>query len=229
MIRQICALAAIAVWLSVIPHSRADLIVNGDFESGNTGFVTQYTFAAGAGIGSQQSFDIITNPADHHPSGGNYGDHTTGTGHMIAVNESLTPNQLVWGQTVPVVPGSGYHFEAFISSWVATAPSQLDVLFNGVSLGTMQAPGTTARWVEFHLDWNSGAATSLNIQLRNITTADVGGDFALDDLSLTGPTQAATVIPEPTSFLLALAGGTGLLGWGWMRRHRGSPHRGGHP
>lgn len=213
------AVAVLAVGLVAAPSARADLIVNGNFESGNTGFTTEYTRVVGA-IGGQFTYDILSNPFPAHPSAASYGDHTTGTGLMMAVNEATSPNRLVWGQTVPVVPGSDYHFSTFISSWVAAAPSRLDVLFNGVSVGTMQAPGVTAQWVEFTLDWNSGAATSLTIALRNITTADIGGDFALDDISLTGPAPAATVVPEPSSLLLALAGGASFAGWCGVRRKR---------
>src|SRR5207237_639953 len=148
-----------------------------------------------------------------------YADHTTGHGFMMAVNESTTANRLVWGETVPVDPNTDYHFSAFISSWTAPAPARLNVLFNGVSIGEMDAPSTTALWVGFTADWNSGAATSAAIELRNINNVDIGGDFALDDISLTGPSlTAAPAVPEPSSLLLALAGGAGVLAWSRRRR-----------
>jgi hypothetical protein len=130
---------------------------------------------------------------------------------MMAVNEARTPNLLIWGQTVAVAQDSHYHFSAFISSWVGTAPSRIDVIFNGVSVGTMSAPSDTARWVEFALDWNSGSATSLAIELRNFTTADIGGYVALDDITLSGP--PATVVAEPSTLRMGLTG-VGLVGCG---------------
>src|SRR5581483_9373517 len=182
-------------------------IINGNFEAGNTGFSTAYTYSPG-NIGAQQSYDILHNPSTAHPSATSYGDHTTGSGLMLAINGSTTANQLIWAQTVAVDPNATYTFSAWISSWVSAAPGQVDVLFNGVSIGTMNAPSTTAVWTPFSATWNSGAATSVNIELRNLSTADVGNDFAIDDLSLSGGPAA---VPEPSSLLLA-ASACGLLG-----------------
>jgi hypothetical protein len=104
-------------------------------------------------------------------------------------------------------------FLAFVSSWVSAAPTRLDVLFNGTSIGVIQAPSTTGVWVEFAANWNSGASTSAMIQLRNVSGADIGGDFALDDISLNGPDP--NVVPEPSSLLLTLFA-MSVFGWHWL-------------
>ncbi|HYT90309.1 MAG TPA: PEP-CTERM sorting domain-containing protein [Gemmataceae bacterium] len=208
-------LCGVLLLLAASP-SRAGFIINGDFSSGNTGFTTNYVYSPGA-IGAQQSYDVLSNPFPAHPSAASYGDHTTGSGLMMAINESTTANQLIWSETVAVMAGSNYLFSAWVSSWVATAPSQVDILFNGVSIGLIQAPSTTAVWVESTATWNSGIATSLTIELRNRTHADVGGDFALDDISLSGPSPAA--VPEPSTIVMALSA-LGVAGLGWLRRRR---------
>ena len=168
----------------------SNLLVNGDFEGGNAGFTTQYTYSHGD-IGPAASYDIVDNPAHSRPHDINpvsYGDHTTGSGLMMAVNGATTPNMLVWGETVAVEANSTFQFSAYISSWFAGAPAQLDVLFNGTSVGTMTAPSATGVWVPFSVSWNFGSATSAAIEIRNLSTADVGDDFALDDISLNPPT-----------------------------------------
>jgi hypothetical protein len=198
-------LLAVAVLAALARTASAGLIVNGDFQSGNTGFITNYNFSPG-NIGPQQTYDVLSNPFPAHPSAASYFDHTfnTAAGKMLAVNEANAAGVLVWGQTVAVAANSDYTFTAYISSWVGAAPTQLDVLFNGASIGVMQAPSSTGTWVQFTVNWNSGAATSAAIELRNVIGADIGGDFALDDLSLDGPDPSA--VPEPNCFALALFG-----------------------
>lgn len=196
-------------------NAQAGLILNGDFEAGNTDFVSDYLFANGLGIGGQETFDLITNPSLHHPSGANYGDHTTGTGTMMAVNESLTPNVLIWSELISISPETTFNFTGWISSWTPSNPSVLDVRFNGSSIGTITAPSTTGIWSQFEFSWDSGTSTSALIELRNLTTADIGGDFSLDDLNLEGPQIAA--VPEPSSIVIFLIGGA-LAGGYQLRR-----------
>lgn len=193
----------LALLLCTAAEANADTIINGNFESGYTGFTTDYVLPPTNIVGGQGQYMLVTNPANHHPSGAFYFDHTKndGTGLMAMFNEYTTANKLVWGETVGVVKNSDYLFTVYISSWVGTAPSLLDLTFNGVSLGTIQAPSNTGEWVQFSFNWNSGSATMADIQLRNLTTADVGGDFALDDLSLEGP-----AVPAPPGITLALTG-----------------------
>jgi hypothetical protein len=194
----------------------ADIIFNGNFEAGNTGFTTGYTYSPGD-IGPAGSYDVVDNPAHDRPHDINpvsYGDHTTGHGLMLAGNGAANPTTVVWSQTVAVVPHSDYAFSIWLSSWFASSPATFDIRFNGVTVGTPSAPSTVAVWQQFTAGWNSGAAASLTLSIIDTNPADVGSDFALDDISLQGPAPA---VPEPSSLLLALAG-AGLLGWGSLRR-----------
>lgn len=211
---------ALLLWSS---QAKASFIINGDFESGNIGFTTQYNHSPGL-IGAEQSYDILTNPFPAHPSAASYGDHTTGSGLMMAVNEANEPYTLVWSQTVNVATGANYDFSIWMSSWVSAAPTTLDIQFNSMSIGTPTAPSTTAVWEEFSTTWNSGSATSVNIEIYNVNGADVGGDFALDDISLNGPSP--TAVPEPSTVLMLLSG-VGLLGgWGFLSRRKQRKGRG---
>jgi hypothetical protein len=212
----------LALGLSLFPaaQAKADLIVNGDFEQGNTAFSSNYFFSPG-NITPTRTYDIVTNPALSRPGATApvaYGDHTSGTGLMMAVNGAITPDVLVWGQIVAVKPNSPYTFAAFISSWTAAAPGQLDVVFNGTSIGIMNAPSITAFWSPFSASWNSGSATSVVIELRSLSTSGFGNDFALDDLALKGPDTLA--VPEPASVVLSLTGSLALVLGAGVRRYR---------
>jgi hypothetical protein len=90
-----CLVLGLLLWGS---DARADfnLIINGDFEQGNTGFYSQYTFGPGGGaLGAAASYDVLTNPKYDRPydiNPPNFGDHTTGSGLMFAGNGAEVPN-----------------------------------------------------------------------------------------------------------------------------------------
>src|SRR5205814_5599955 len=123
------------------------------FGLGNTGFISGYIYSPG-NIVPARTYDILHNPAAAHAAAASYGDHTTGTGLMMAVDGATTPNVLVWAQTVTVTPNTTYKFSAFLSSWTATAPAQLNVTINGALLTSATAPSTTGVWAEFGGNWS---------------------------------------------------------------------------
>jgi parallel beta-helix repeat protein len=180
----------------------SNIIVNGDFEAGNTGFTTQYNYSPGD-IGPAQSYDVVDNPAHSRPHDINpvsYGDHTTGSGLMLAVNGAAQANVTVWGQSLTVTPHTDYAFSLWMSSWFAASFATFDITFNGVSIGTPTAPSTTAVWQQFGTTWNSGTTTALTIGITDTNTDPDGNDFALDDISLTslGATASHLVVSGTT-------------------------------
>jgi hypothetical protein len=194
------ALALVLVALG--GSASANLIVNGDFEAGNTGFASDYAFSPG-NIVPAATYEVLPDPSASHGSALSYGDHTTGSGLMMAVNGSTTVGDLVWGQTVSVVAGSTYDFAAWISSWVSGSPAQLVFTVNGDEIGALTAPLATGVWDLAFATWDSGTATSATIEIRNANTAFGGNDFALDDLFFGDPVFSdPTPAPEPGALAL---------------------------
>jgi gliding motility-associated-like protein len=166
-----------------------NLVVNGDFSAGNTGFTSSYTYA---GTGSsalvpEGVYTVTTDPHLEHSGAVSFGDHTTGTGEMMAINGAGTPIS-VWCETIPVLPNTDYNFSAWIANWssadVGTGDPILQFMINGVLIGTpttiTSAPGV---WVNFFTTWNSGTNTVATICIYDENTAAGGNDFALDDIS----------------------------------------------
>lgn len=224
MIRTKPAVAACALFLLLgASPARAgfDLIINGDFSQGNVGFTSQYNYSP-ADIGPAQTYAIVHSPGDARPAdhnGAEVIDHTNGLGLLMAVNGAEVPNQIVWSETLTVSANTDYDFSLWLASWFAGSPATLDIQFNGVTVGTPTAPSTVLPWEQFTATWNSGGATTLTINIIDTNLADIGSDFAIDDISLIGPAPA----PAPPSLLLALTGGGVLGGWGLLRRRRGKP------
>ena len=181
-----------------------NLIVNGDFEQGNVGFTSDYQFSttdAGPGY-----YGVVSDPRMFNGELASFGDHTTGSGLMMAVDGALVPGQVVWSETVAVDPGTDFHFEAWVASNYPASPAVLNFRFNGQSVGVFTAPTQTGVWATFGTIWSSGANTSATIQIIDDNTAFSGNDFSLDDLSLlatnpqpVGPPRAGMLVGQGAS------------------------------
>ena len=168
----------------VQPDSADNLIVNGDFESGSSGFTTHFDCSSGKLL-PPDIYDVLANPSSAHPVGVSYGDHTTGSGLMMAINGTNVADTLVWSQTVNVTPNTDYDFSLWASTWSATKPGSLEIKFNGISFLNFTAPSKAGVWEKQGQMWNSGSTSSLKIDILNTSSFFVGNDFALDDISLT--------------------------------------------
>lgn len=180
--------AAGTYWVKVTTLG-PNVITNGDFESGNTGFSTAYTVGTGGTWGlvsNPSTYAIVNSPNAAHNNFASCTDHTANPGTlMMVVNGSSTPNTNVWCQTVAVTPGTDYQFGA----WAANAlndpnVAQLQFSINSVNIGPIFSTATTAcTWQQFFQTWNAGLNSSANICINNQNTAGGGNDFLLDDIT----------------------------------------------
>lgn len=200
----------------------ANILTNGNFDSGNTGFASDYVYSPG-NIYNDSTYDVVSDPFNSHSGAASFGDHTSGSGLMLAVNGSTTANLVVWRQTVSVLSGTMYEFGGWATSWgggaafdyLDPAPAAFRISINGVDLGpAVQLSGANGVWSEFSFLWESANATSALIELRLTTTAYVGNDPAFDDF------QFAAAIPEPTALALL---GIALPGLALLRRRKLDP------
>jgi hypothetical protein len=124
----------------------SNLVVNGDFSSGNTGFSSSYSYSSGD-LHPEGKYDILTNPKVDHSNFSACGDHTTGSGNMMAINGATVAGVSVWCQTVAVSANSTYTFSAWLASVHPSNPAILQFSINGVNLGsTFTASSTTCNW-----------------------------------------------------------------------------------
>lgn len=176
-----------------------NIVTNGDFESGNTGFTSGYSYYTTNSntwgvIGQEGTYTINTNSANVHNNFGNYPclDHTygNGTGKCMYVNGAGSANTTVWQQVIPVIPNTDHIFITWVASLAqgqSTGNNQLARLqfsINGQTIGNIfTAPTATSQWQRFYQIWNSGNSTTATIRILNQNTVGSGNDFALDDIS----------------------------------------------
>ena len=73
-------LATTAAVLAIAPAaSAAELLVNGNFEDGNTGFYSEYSYSPG-NYWPEAVYGVDTNPQNGHGLFSSFGDHTYGEG-----------------------------------------------------------------------------------------------------------------------------------------------------
>ncbi len=175
--------------------SNVNLIYNGNFSLGNTGFTTDYTYKTVNTGGAQKSYGVMPNAQVFFNTFSTCGDHTTGTENMYVVDGSLNSADKVWCQTVVVKPSTTYTFSYWIQTLTINNPAQIETKINGVTVpaGTsanpVNAPATIVcgNWQQVSYSWTSGAGvTTAEICLYDKNVNANGNDFALDDISFTG-------------------------------------------
>ncbi|WP_273444807.1 gliding motility-associated C-terminal domain-containing protein [Neolewinella agarilytica] len=162
-----------------------NIITNGDFEAGDSGFSTDYSPGSGGSFGllsDEGEYVITTNSNLTHTNFSNCPDHS-GSGNMMVVNGSSTLNENVWCQTVSVDPNTTYVFNAWLQSVHPQNPARLQFSVNGDLVGdNFRASGSTCDWREFDEVWQSGGSNSAEICITNQNTQGSGNDFAIDDI-----------------------------------------------
>ncbi len=207
---------ALAFAASLSPGSFAsapNLVTNGNFEAGNTGFSSDYAYSP-AGNTDEGQYTVRSNPFPWNGQFISGGDHTTGSGQMYVGNGSPVDGAVVWeSTTIAVAPNTDYFFEAYVtdvccsSAFPGNTPSILEFSVSGDSLGTATTNLALAgTWQGLSKEWNSGSSTSVTLSLINRNTARAGNDFAIDDIYLGTVSTVLPSVPEPASCALMLLG-----------------------
>lgn len=227
---------ALAVLLAAAPAAAANLVTNGDFEAGNSGFTSAYTYQAPGTYGNGVTtfpnlaldaglYAIDTSAYRTHFAWVDLADKTSGTGNYLIFNGATSP-LLLWEQTVAVTAGTTYNFSAWVADTCClvpgpaaglagtSPPSFIFSVFNGVNSSTIGtfSPSTYGVWQNVGATFNSGSATSLTLRIFNTNTIGAGNDGAIDDISL-------AAVPEPRTWAMMLAG-FGAVGLASRRRAR---------
>jgi hypothetical protein len=196
-----------------VSQASANLVVNGDFSAGDTGFTSDY----GDGTGSQNSlltfglnqgagyYAVGTTPS-YYNQNWTYGP-TSVTGDpsagMLIVNGAPTGGPTtVWQGTLssPLIAGQSYTFSVMVASLYPVSEPTLSFSIGSTPIGstTLSGAGT---WSTFTKSFVAGSGLPSFIDLN---TELNGNDFVVSEISI-------TPVPEPTTMI---AGALLLLPFG---------------
>ncbi|MBL7831025.1 MAG: gliding motility-associated C-terminal domain-containing protein [Saprospiraceae bacterium] len=159
-------------------------IINGNFSNGNTGFTTGYIYDAVPGSFGPGKITVTNNPQSFNSGFGACGDHTTGSGNMLLVDGSTTPNTDIWCQNVTLQPNTDYLFEFWVTNMYPVSPANLLITCNGIPVGTYTPDPDMCLWQKVSICFTPVATSNVSMCISEVSGVGFGNDFAIDDISL---------------------------------------------
>jgi hypothetical protein len=174
-----------------------NLVVNGDFSAGNTGFSSDYIYHA-PGTGSISRAYTVSDSISAYTSN-NYWyctGHTTGTPSdlFLVCDGSSNATDATWRQTFPTIVGRTYKFCFFANNLIRPGTGSVNPL---IEVWVKEGTGAFAKrvgpitlfetpniWQSIGFDWLS-TASPVVIEIRSVVNLDAYNDYAIDDISLT--------------------------------------------
>jgi len=181
------------------------IVVNGNFEAGNSGFTSSYGYVAPAAnaLVPEGLYTVTTNPHNVHDGFNSRTDHTSGSGMMFVGNGASNTTDIVWQGSLSqdLIVGQSYDFSAWVLNADGGANAILTFKAGGVTIGSLTV--TSINWVRLYGTFVADAVRPA-LYLTNAQSAAGGNDFAIDDISIyaagthtppsTGTTASTTVV-----------------------------------
>ncbi len=147
-------------------QTNGELVVNGDFEHGNTGFLTNIS-----------NYSISATPPDH----------SSGSGSSLFFNQQFVYGKTFWSNTTPitVLPNTNYLFSVwvkYIGGDCGNTGNQIVMQVNGITY-SIAAVNISSNWINITANYFSGATTQINLAIVS-GFSDCIYSLAFDDISL---------------------------------------------
>ncbi len=187
---------AMALSFLLVQSAWANLVVNGDFATGNT---TGWTFTAAASgsdffVGAIPIGGAVTGGYDSDPSAANFGA-------MGALDDTLS-------QVISTVAGQAYTFTFFLAHDSTNTANDFSAYWNGTAVLSLLNTATFD-WTEYsYTETATGATTDITFAGREV--------FAWYDLDAVSVDP--TTVPLPGTVVLLGSGLLLLLGWRRMQQ-----------
>ncbi len=182
---------------SALVVNAQNILTNGDFTAGNTGFTTDYRYYSSSyNLQNAGVYIVSENAHTYHNDFFNLTDHTSGTGKYFAANGDGFSHSgyRVWSQTVTVQPHSYYDFSFWATHLtngggnIGNFRTKLRAKINDAQVGSDFVPtfvNGQGCWTQFPTyRWYSGNQTQATIVIYDVCNmpSNLGDDFGLDDI-----------------------------------------------
>ncbi|MAX79446.1 MAG: hypothetical protein CL843_04625 [Crocinitomicaceae bacterium] len=164
-----------------------NLITNGDFQAGNTGFSTDFDYSC-------TCIDFSVCVADegrgkcNNPSTwfDDTWDHTFGdsTGlYLVVDGRASTDPDRIYFTNVSVTAGQTYTFSFWHLPRITSTSSYptLQMVINGANVGSAVS-ATGDNWLQFCTDWTATSSGTIEISINQTNSGYSGNDFGIDDI-----------------------------------------------
>lgn len=193
--------------VEVVYENPNNLITNGDFSAGNTGFTSQLSYISYTGTQAlcyEGTYSVGTNPHNYHQNWVN----ATHDGNMLIVNGATSPGIVVYQTTINnIQPHTNYavKFEAANIDNMATNSNiaRFQFSIDGQMVENIFPISTNIfQWDKYYQIWNSGNNSTATITIVNQNTSGGGNDFAIDNIEVHELCYATdTVVLQNISYL----------------------------
>jgi hypothetical protein len=198
--------------------SGQNLVTNGDFSSGYTGwtYTADPTRTNGYEIfdpPNTQNFSVPgfiyagSSGSFFNSAFANFNDHTpTADNMMLMVDGICVSGVKLWSQSnIPLSPNTNYYFSVWVHAMKDgnNPPGTLQFDINGVNLATtITAPTDLATgWIQYEIVWNSGATppatATISIENTTLIGCNTTVDFAIDDITFIPGCAYGAAGPQP--------------------------------
>jgi len=195
-----------------------NLVVNGEFDDGNTGFASDYNFAPYSTWGSGGQYGYYSIVTDNTMAnvwglwaGVERNDPINGSFLAADPSGATGANDDLWRQTVNVCSNQDYVFSAwakniFTLDYSEVSPDpNFSFYVNGVILPgasftiPQQRTAEAGVWIQVSGVWNSGSATTAELRITNNVSGTEGNDMAIDGIYLGLCGNTVEIAPDKTS------------------------------
>lgn len=198
------------------PVSSSNIVVNGDFAQGNTGFTTEYIYDSPTNANGSGAYFVGSNASTWNNNMQGCGDRNTDAdANMLIVNGATTAGKKIWCQTHQVYPNITYNLSAYFQELHNQNYPILQWNVNGVDVGSpVTAFVIPCIFKQASATWNSGVNTSATFCLVGGNLGVNGNDFAIDQIEITpsGNIYDTITITVQNAPAVALGSDTSICG-----------------